>query len=63
MSWLFDDDVCWCGNSDICGVTECFRHLKNRKPQSKPDVCTMANFMGNPDCPYYDEFEEDNDEI
>ena len=63
MSWLFDDDICWCGNSNICGITECFRHLNNRKLQPAPDICSMGLFMGNPDCPYYDEMEDNDDEF
>ncbi len=60
MSWLFDDDICWCGDSHICNITECFRHTNNRKPQSSPDICTMANLMNTPVCPYYEEQGEDN---
>jgi hypothetical protein len=61
--WFFDDDICWCGNSDICNITECFRHMSNRKPQTPPDIFTQAAFMNTPDCPYYEEQGEDNDEI
>lgn len=53
MSWLFDDDISWCGNSEYCGITECFRHLNNRRPQPAPDIFTVGLFQNTPDCPYY----------
>lgn len=63
MSWLFNDDICWCGNSNECDITECFRHLSNRRPQPKPDIYTMANFMGNIDCPYFQRYKTFEEKI
>ena len=54
MNTFFEDDTCWCADSNICNITECFRHLNNRKPHPTPDIFTMASFQNNPDCPYYD---------
>ena len=55
MTWIFDDDHCWCGDSESCHHTDCFRHMSNRKPQSAPDIFTAAMLKGTPDCVYYKE--------
>lgn len=62
MGW-FDDDICWCGNSNLkgekgCDRIECFRHLSNRKPQARPDIFTCGSLKNTPDCPYYKEKEK-----
>lgn len=57
---FFDDDICWCGDSEICNITECFRHISNRTPQPSPDIFTCAKLMNTPICPYYEEQGEDN---
>ena len=59
MSSFFNDDICWCGDSDICNITECFRHMNNRKPQPSPDVFTMASLMNTSICPFYEEQSEE----
>ncbi len=53
MSWLLDDDICWCADSDICEATRCFRHLKHREPNPAPDILTLAHFKDTPDCPRF----------
>lgn len=58
MNWLFDDDICWCANSDECENVECFRHMSHRKPQHQPDIFTCGALKGTPDCPYYKEKEK-----
>lgn len=62
MSWLFDDDICWCADSWYCKYTQCFRHMSHRKAQPEPDVFTLAAFMGTPDCPYIDKWEDKGEE-
>ena len=53
---FFDDDICWCANSTAtepdkqCNAVCCFRHLKNRKPQPKPDIYTCAYFKDTEEC-------------
>ena len=47
---FFDDDICWCGDSDNCPRTDCFRHMSNRKHRNQPDIFTLARFQGTPDC-------------
>ena len=59
---LFDDDICWCGDSNRCDKKECIRHMSNRTPQPEPDLYTCAQFMGTKDCPYLKEYENDEEE-
>ena len=56
--WLFDDDICWCGDSDRCTNTECFRHLSNRRKSEGIDIFTMALLMGTEVCPLTKESED-----
>lgn len=64
MTFLFQDDICWCADSDHCGITECFRHLSHRTPQSTPDIFTTGCLQDTPNCPYYElESEEVNNEF
>jgi len=54
---FFEDDICWCYNSQEkdefgCDKVECFRHMSNRKPQSQPDIFTVAYLKGTQDCPF-----------
>lgn len=53
---FFDDDITWCGNSNECDITDCFRHLKNRKSQPSPDIFSQANFMDTIDCPFFQQY-------
>ena len=39
--YFWEDDICWCADSDECKKTECFRHLDNRR--SEPVIFTMAH--------------------
>lgn len=55
MSWLFEDDICWCYNSQLvdelgCNKVECFRHMSNRK--NKKGIFTCSYLKDTPDCPY-----------
>jgi len=50
MTWLFDDDICWCGDSDNCPRTDCFRHMSNRRKSEGTDIFTYALFKDTPDC-------------
>lgn len=60
---LFDDDICWCSDSDRCDKFECFRHMTNRMRQPELGVFTSASLMGTIDCPYFEgEKEEDEEE-
>ena len=57
---FFNDDICWCGNSnpketDYCDKTFCFRHMANRKSQEAPDIFTMGMLKNTEVCPYYKE--------
>ena len=56
MSWLFEDDICWCGNSDSCKNTDCFRHLDNRKV--KEGIYTIALLKDTEFCPLNERKEE-----
>ena len=58
LDWIFDD-ICWCGDSERCNITDCFRHLNNRRPQPTPDIFTMALLQNTPDCPFYDSEQEE----
>lgn len=59
---LFDDDICWCSDSDRCDKFECFRHMTNRMHQSELGVFTSASLMGTRDCPYFEEEKEEDEE-
>lgn len=50
---FFDDDICWCSDSDHCDKFECFRHMTNRM-QSSDFVFTSGSLMGTADCPYFE---------
>ena len=45
----FDDDICWCGNSDTCENKECFRHLDNKK--IKEGIYTLGLLKNTIYCP------------
>lgn len=49
MSWLFEDDICWCGDSDTCENKECFRHLDNRTV--KEGIYTISCLRHTDICP------------
>lgn len=49
--WILDDHA-WCGDSDKCDITKCFRHLSNRIATGP---CTMCNCKGTEVCPYREE--------
>ena len=52
MSWLFEDDICWCANSDMCSRTECFRHMSNMSSVKEGErrIYTAALLLGTEDC-------------
>ena len=50
--WGWEDDICWCGNSDECTFTDCFRHMNNRK--IKEGIFTMGLLKGTTSCPLFD---------
>jgi len=57
VGW-FEDDICWCSNSNLkgekgCDKTDCFRHLSNRKPQARPNIFSCGFLKNTPSCPYY----------
>ena len=52
LDWIFND-ICWCGDSEHCNITDCFRHMSHRRPQPAPDIFTMALLQNTPDCPFY----------
>lgn len=54
---FFDSDICWCGNSNICKQTDCFRHLSNKNGEEK--IFTCANLMWTEICPYFGNAEMD----
>ena len=48
----FDDDICFCADSDKCKMTKCFRHMSHHKrPTSGPDIFTCSHLMGTDVCP------------
>ena len=44
---LFEDDICWCFDSDRCDNTDCFRHMNNRKTAG---IFTGSALMGTEYC-------------
>ena len=54
---FFDSDICWCGNSDTCKQTDCFRHLSNKDTEEK--IFTCANLMWTEICPYFNNADMD----
>ena len=60
MSW-FKDDICWCMDSEICGRTDCFRHLSHKSPETK--VFTCSNLMDTDYCPRAFEVEDCTEEF
>lgn len=58
MDMWFDDDICWCADSDRCKNTECFRHMSNRRSAvAGPDIFTCACLMSTEICPLTEEGE------
>ena len=57
MDMWFDNDICWCGDSDKCTNYECFRHLDNMKDITYPCIFTCSNLMGTEVCPLTNEGE------
>ena len=44
---FFEDDICWCSDSDRCDNTNCFRHMNNRKTAG---IFTAGSLMGTEYC-------------
>ena len=54
MSFLFDDDICWCLDVEKCGYEDCWRNVQHRKRCAEDyDIYTAAAFYGSPDCVHY----------
>ena len=51
-AWMHDD-ITWCGNSEECSNTSCYRHLQNKI--SKDVVYSSSNFKGTEMCPLFKE--------
>ena len=49
MQTWFDNDICWCADSNRCENTECFRHLTNKNDEER--IFTCGNLMGSEYCP------------
>jgi hypothetical protein len=47
QSWI-EDDICWCGDSDECEYTDCYRHTSN---MSGAGIYTMSCLMNTEYCP------------
>lgn len=56
--WIFEDDICWCGNSDTCKNKECFRHLSNKKYKGESDIFTLSLLRDTEYCPLNKKGEE-----
>lgn len=52
----FEDDICWCNNSQQCKHEDCFRNLRQMKGEYK--YFTISNLQGTELCPYAYEFKE-----
>lgn len=52
---MFEYDICWCGNSENCIHTECFRHLENKPDEER--IFTMSYLKWTELCPIYNEME------
>ena len=57
MQMWWDDDICWCADSERCTNYECFRHLDNMKDKTYPCIFTCSNLMGTEICPLTNEGE------
>ena len=61
---LFDDDICWCADSDKCKNKECFRHFDNfddfynRTHTPRERIFTMGHLMWTEYCELTKESEE-----
>lgn len=52
MFW--DNDICWCADSDKCKIKECFRHLSNKPVVKGTDIFTMSHLFGSEMCPFFE---------
>lgn len=57
---FFEDDICWCGNSNECNNIDCFRHLNNRK--TKEGIFTVGLLKDTEYCPGFKRKENNNEE-
>lgn len=58
---FWKDDICWCMDSEICGRTDCFRHLSHKSPETT--VFTCGNLMDTDYCPRAFEVEDCTEEF
>lgn len=56
---LFEDDICYCGNSDECNNISCFRHMSNRR--IKEGIFTTGLLKGTEYCPGFKRKENKNE--
>ena len=61
VSIFWKDDICWCMDSEICGRTDCFRHLSHKSPETT--VFTCGNLMDTDQCPRAFEGEDCTEEF
>lgn len=52
----FENDICWCADSERCLRRDCFRHLNNKDDDEK--IFTCGHLMGTEYCKMYKEGEE-----
>ena len=57
MRWLFENDICWCADSNKCGNTGCFRHLNNKSSDEK--IFTCGWLMDTEYCPLVEYIEDE----
>ena len=57
---FFEDDICYCGNSDECNNISCFRHTNNRR--IKEGIFTVGLLKDTEYCPGFKRKENDNEE-
>ena len=58
MSWLFEDDITWCADSNHCSNIKCYRNDKNRRERA--GIFSYAEFKDTEYCPSYFEKEKEN---
>ena len=49
----FEDDICWCADSNECTNDDCFRHMLNRT--QRQGIFTMGHLKNTELCPLANE--------
>lgn len=52
---MWEDDICWCMDSETCTNYECFRHLTH---MDKPGIFTCSHLRNTDYCPLEKESED-----